>query len=154
MTLKLRTHEQIHAELTRPASLKIFKAGLKLAAVNGRLDQKEAHAARLSNMLITAAAGREVFTGTNGRVLAAIVNFSRKPPRGVEDFREAGKMAKEIGTHLHFAVLALDSDRLRGFSGKEKEDLSHQMKSFVTYIQARGRFLEQHNVWHSPATSS
>ncbi len=149
MTLKLKTHEQIHAELTRPANLKIFRAGLRLAATNGRADQKKAHAARLGHMLITAAAGKEVFQGTNGRVLAAIAGLSRKPPGNVADFREAGKIAKEIGTHLQFAVLSLDLERLKGLNEREREELSHHLRGPITYIQGRGRFLELHNKWHA-----
>lgn len=93
MALTLKTHEEIHAELTRPARLRILKTGLKLAERHGRADQKEAHVHRVNLMLITAAAGRQIFSGTNGRVLAAIAGLG-KQPRGVRELREAGAVAE------------------------------------------------------------
>lgn len=148
MTLKLRTHEEIHHEIIHPKNLDFFKRGLTLLSIGGEAREKARHVGELNRRLLIAAGGTAVLRGRNGRVLEALAEMGPQP-RGVTDLRTAGGMAREVGTHLKAAVLSLDLRRLGGLSSREKELLSHHLESAATYLQERGKFLEKNNEWRS-----
>ncbi len=147
MTLNLRSHREIHAELARPPNVKFLKTGLRLVGASGRERELLSHTMALTRRLMVIVAGREIFRGDNGSALESLAEMTQRPGR-VSDLKRPGEMAKQIGEHLKGAIASFDFNRLGDLSEIEKQNIRKHLGSVAAYLEERGNLLEK-NKWRA-----